>query len=106
MNPFLIEGPASILFSGGRSSGYMLWRILDAHDGKATFHGFKALPAPKDYRPWRAVFEYGNNVATEEAVTKCYRELAAKLHPDKSGGSHEAMTELNRARDEALKEIG
>lgn len=28
-NPFLIEGPAVISFSGGRTSGYMLRRILD-----------------------------------------------------------------------------
>lgn len=33
MNPYLIEGPACISFSGGRTSGYMLRRILDAHGG-------------------------------------------------------------------------
>lgn len=34
MDPFRVEGPAVISFSGGRSSGYMLRRILTAHGGK------------------------------------------------------------------------
>ena len=33
-DPFRIEGPAVISFSGGRTSAYMLRRILDAHDGR------------------------------------------------------------------------
>lgn len=32
-NPFLITGPAVISFSGGRTSGLMLYRILEAHGG-------------------------------------------------------------------------
>lgn len=30
---FVITGPAIISVSGGRTSGYMLWRILEAHGG-------------------------------------------------------------------------
>lgn len=33
-NPYKIEGPAVISFSGGRSSGFMLWKILEAYDHK------------------------------------------------------------------------
>ena len=32
-NPYRIEGPALISFSGGRTSAFMLRQILDAHDG-------------------------------------------------------------------------
>lgn len=32
-DPFIIRGPALISFSGGRTSAYMLRRILDAHGG-------------------------------------------------------------------------
>lgn len=32
-DPFFIEGPACVSFSGGRTSGYMLRRILDAYGG-------------------------------------------------------------------------
>ena len=34
MNPYFIDEPAAISFSGGRTSGYMLYKILEAHDGK------------------------------------------------------------------------
>lgn len=34
MNPYLINGPATISFSGGRTSGFMLAKIVEAHGGK------------------------------------------------------------------------
>jgi hypothetical protein len=74
-----------------------------------AFAGYTALPAPgKDNRPvWRRVFSVpdGTNPTLED-VQKTYRLMARKLHPDQPGGSQEAMSVLNLARDEALRELG
>lgn len=78
------------------------------HIVRATFRGFTALPAPSsNKRTWREVMKFTADVLrpNRDMVEQRYRELAKERHPD-AGGSDEAMTELNHARAEALKEIG
>ncbi len=69
---------------------------------RATFTGFLALPAPKGSH-WTEVLSLPKD-AKREDVKDAYRRLASAAHPDKPGGSHERMAELNAAQDAALKE--
>lgn len=73
---------------------------------RATFQGFKALPAPPGKKPWRAVFGIEPGAPISAVVIEgTYKALAKRRHPDSPEGSHDAMTELNRAKAEALKEL-
>lgn len=66
---------------------------------RATFTGFKALPAPAGSNWWQVlgVKQTANHVQIQEA----YRRLASTAHPDK-GGTAERMAEINRAREEGF----
>lgn len=73
---------------------------------RASFTGFAALPAPASKRPWRDVLGFGAlDPATADEIADAYRKLSRERHPDRPGGSHDLMAELNAARAEALKEI-
>jgi hypothetical protein len=85
-------------------------RALERHGGgvmmERAFEGFTALPAPGAKRNWREVLGFEPNAAVyEAAIDAKYRDLAKMHHPDRPGGSHDAMAELSRARDEALKAV-
>lgn len=71
---------------------------------RATFQGFLALPAPVEKRHWTDVLSVARD-ATKEQIEQRYRNLARANHPD-HGGDADAMAEINRAREEALKETG
>jgi hypothetical protein len=68
-SPFYIDTPTCISFSGGRTSAYMLWRILQAHD--------MSLPP-------EAVVCFANTGKEEEAtlrfVDRCSREWGVDIH--------------------------
>lgn len=85
-------------------------RAIERHGGAPildrAFTGFTALSAPTNSRTWRTVFGFTPNAEPDgEELQKQYRVLASARHPDK-GGTHEAMSELNGAYDQAKKELG
>jgi hypothetical protein len=81
-------------------------RAIERHGGAAilerAFAGFAALPAPKGSH-WAEMLDIPAT-STREQVKSAYRALASRYHPDKPGGSHERMAELNAAQDAALRE--
>ena len=62
---------------------------LELRDSRSR-EGWDVLRVPRDAR--------------REDVKAAYRRLASECHPDKPGGSHAAMAELNAAQEAALKE--
>ena len=80
-------------------------RAIERHGGASildrAFTGFDALPPPGS--PW-AVLRLKPG-ASAEAINEAYRTRAKLAHPD-NGGTDQAMTELNVARDECLRQIG
>lgn len=65
---------------------------------ESAFSGFTALPAPGHTaaRGWPEILEVAHDATYEEAKEN-YRRLSMIRHPDRRGGSEEAMTELNWA---------
>lgn len=84
-------------------------RSIERHGGamilERAFTGFTALPAPGQgaKRDWWVVLQVERTCTREEAK-QAYRKLAALYHPDRPGGSHDAMAELNAAQEQALQE--
>jgi hypothetical protein len=85
-------------------------RTLERHGGGAladrALSGFAALPPPVDKVSaevdWREVLGLSPDMPVDEQVIeRAFRARALSAHPD-TGGSHEAMAELNAARDLAL----
>lgn len=90
-------------------------RGLERHGGanmvERAFTGFAALPAPMEMggpRHWSEVLAdeevFNRQPSNEAEVEAIFKRLALKRHPD-HGGSDEAMAELLRARDEALRDL-
>lgn len=85
-------------------------RAIERHGGAQildrAFTGFTALPEPGRARPWREVLGAHPAETKMDVIRILYRRRAMELHPDRPGGSHDAMTELNAALAAAEKELG
>lgn len=81
-------------------------RKIERHGGAQildrAFAGFAAL-APPSGPSWWVVLGLERETATPETIKAAHRERLKAAHPD-SGGSHDEMATLNRARDQALQE--
>lgn len=71
------------------------------HIVRAAFRGFTALPPPED---WRAVLGVCPDADLAD-VDAAWRARARAFHPDRPGGSPDAMAALNAARDAARREL-
>ena len=72
-----------------------------------AFAGFAALPYTAPATPWRHVFGFvADSVITLDQLEFHYRLLAKQRHPDMHSGSETLMIELNRAADDARRELG
>ena len=69
-----------------------------------AFAGYVALPAPTAAADncWTVLGMTGNPIPSRDEIDRQYRALAQKSHPDVAGGSHDAMSRLNAAREAAL----
>lgn len=64
-----------------------------------AFAGYAALP-PK-FDPWDVLGVW--RAATADEIASAFKLKSRTAHPDVAGGSHEQMTRLVSARDEALR---
>lgn len=71
------------------------------------FAGYKALPPPGSSAgaSWWDVLQVPHDCTYEAALTR-YRAWANEIHPDRAGGSHNAMSLLNAAWDQARAHFG
>jgi hypothetical protein len=71
---------------------------------RATFTGFRALPAPTSMKPWREVLGLQSSEEGHKVIESAYRRLRSQHHPDK-GGDAEKFRAVQVAYDEAKREV-
>ena len=68
-----------------------------------AFQGFQALPEVASQESWSAVLQISPEASLDEVKT-AYRQRALECHPDR-GGSHDAMTRVSAAYQDALRAL-
>lgn len=71
-----------------------------------AFAGYTALPAPGSAgsMAWYSIIGVPHD-APASRIREAYRAAALEAHPDRPGGSHEAMSRLNAAWDQARAQV-
>lgn len=83
--------------------GIARWGTGDMMD--AAFTGFTALPAPAAARTWRSVLGFLEKEQPGLALAReFYRSARSDAHPDR-GGSTEKFNEVERAWEQAQREL-
>lgn len=69
-----------------------------------AFAGYAALPAKGT--TWRTTLGFEPDARVTAAdIDRAFRDRARGAHPDRQGGSHDAMASLTAARAEGLREV-
>lgn len=69
-----------------------------------AFSGFKALNSENGGESWWSILGCSATSSKLE-IEAAYKAKLRQCHPDVPGGSHEAMTKVNIARDQALQGV-
>lgn len=69
-----------------------------------AFSGFKALNSENGGESWWSILGCSATSSKLE-IEAAYKAKLRQCHPDVAGGSHESMTKVNIARDQALQGI-
>lgn len=70
---------------------------------RASFQGFKALPAPTGSEWWQVLGV--KQTATYTEAQAAYRKLSSKYHPDRPTGNAVRMAEVNKAWEQAQEAV-
>lgn len=89
-DPFLIVGPAVISFSGGRTSAYMLWRIIQAHGG--TLPSNIVVCFANTGREMPATLDFVARCATEWGIHVVWLEFRARAKDGYEVVSHNSAS--------------